>query len=123
MITACANPACNRPFHYLRGGRLYRFDLRSPQFRGGGVRNAISGGGHDRTTLFFWLCKQCSASFALRFESDTGITVVPLARRREVRQRGPVVIVHEPTGEVKQVQSPRLPSAPLLLYSVRTRPF
>ena len=87
MVTACANPACNRPFHYLRGGRLYRFDLRSPQFRGGGVSNAISEATHDRTTLFFWLCKQCSTSFSLRFEPDTGITVVPLTRRREAQQR------------------------------------
>lgn len=103
MITACANPACNRPFHYLRGGRLYRFDLRNPQFRREGVSNAISEGGHDRTTLFFWLCKQCSASFSLRFEPDTGITVTPLGRSREARQSEPVVIAHEPIGEAKQV--------------------
>ena len=55
MITACANPACNRPFHYLRGGRLYRFDLRAPQCRRRGVSNAISEAAHERTTLFFWL--------------------------------------------------------------------
>jgi len=110
MITACANPGCNRPFRYLRGGRLYRFDLRSPQFRRAGASNAISEGAHDRTTLFFWLCKQCSASFSLRFEPGTGVTVVPLAHRREARQREPVVIAHEPTREAKQVQSPRLPS-------------
>lgn len=115
MITACANPACNRPFHYLRGGRLYRFDLRSPQFQGGEVHNAISGGGHDRTSLFFWLCKQCSASFSLRFEPDIGITVMPLVRRRGAWQREPVVITHEPTSEATQVQSSQLPPDPLPL--------
>ncbi len=31
MISNCANPACNKPFHYLRGGRLYRFDAPLPQ--------------------------------------------------------------------------------------------
>ena len=115
MITACANPACNRPFHYLRGGRLYRFDLRSPQFRGGGVSNAILEAAHDRTTLFFWLCKQCSASFSLRFEPDTGITVVPLNRRREAWEREPVVIAHESARKEKQAQNSRLASDPLQL--------
>jgi hypothetical protein len=27
MISQCANPACNKPFHYRRGGRLYRFEM------------------------------------------------------------------------------------------------
>jgi len=115
MITACANPACNRPFHYLRGGRLYRFDLRAPQFRGKGLSNAISEAAHDRTTLFFWLCKQCSANLSLRFEPNTGITIVPLACRREARQRAPVVIPHESTIEAKPVQSARLSSDQLPL--------
>ena len=30
MISHCANPRCTLPFHYLRGGRLYRFDIISP---------------------------------------------------------------------------------------------
>jgi hypothetical protein len=28
MISSCANPVCHEPFHYLRSGRLYRFDSR-----------------------------------------------------------------------------------------------
>ena len=30
MISHCANPECHRPLHYLRGGRVYRFDVKSP---------------------------------------------------------------------------------------------
>ena len=115
MITACANPACNRPFHYLRGGRLYRFDLRAPQCRGRGVSNGISEAAHDQTTLFFWLCKQCSANLSVRFEPNTGITIVPLGCRCGARQRAPVVIPHESTSEAQPVQSAQLSSDQLPL--------
>lgn len=110
MITACANPACNRPFHYLRGGRLYRFDLRSPQFRGTDVGNALSGVKHDRTVVFFWLCRECSAKLSLQFDPGAGLTVIPSARRREARQQGEVVITRESSVVTDQAEPPQLAS-------------
>jgi hypothetical protein len=41
MISHCANPSCALPFHYLRGGRLYRFDITSPSTPRADVPNAI----------------------------------------------------------------------------------
>ncbi len=37
----CANPRCTLPFHYLRGGRLYRFDITSPSRPCADVPNAV----------------------------------------------------------------------------------
>jgi hypothetical protein len=28
MISHCANPDCGVPFHHLRGGRLFRFEVK-----------------------------------------------------------------------------------------------
>ena len=30
MVKTCANPVCGAPFHYWRGGRLFRCDVRTP---------------------------------------------------------------------------------------------
>ena len=30
LIAPCANPACAVPFRYWRGGKLFRFDVKSP---------------------------------------------------------------------------------------------
>ncbi len=64
MVTKCANPNCNAPFHYLRGGRLYSFELR-PQ-----TREASSG---KRSTVYFWICEQCSDTFSLEFDTQRGV--------------------------------------------------
>ena len=95
MITACANPACNEPFHYLRGGCLYRFDLRFPKSWSTDVHHAASDVKHDRTTVFFWLCGKCSANLSLRFDRSAGLTLVPSGSGRKARQQGQVVVTHE----------------------------
>jgi hypothetical protein len=41
MISKCANPQCETAFHYLRGGKLYCFDLRRPLKPCRDVPNAI----------------------------------------------------------------------------------
>ena len=41
MISHCANSRCTLPFHYLRGGRLYRFDITSPSRPCADVPNAV----------------------------------------------------------------------------------
>ena len=66
MIEKCANPTCSRPFHYLRGGRLYCFELRP------GVAFA-SRQSAKRITVYFWICERCSASLSLEFDAERGI--------------------------------------------------
>ena len=77
MISRCANPACGVPFHYLRHGCLYRFDIKSPAFPCNDVPNAICSLKPSRAVVFFWLCERCSASYSLRFDSRTGVALVP----------------------------------------------
>ena len=65
MISTCANPVCNKPFHYLRGGRLYRFDAPCPHKYSDNVPNAVCA--TTRHAVFFWLCRDCSSNFTLKF--------------------------------------------------------
>src|SRR5579872_7053802 len=70
MISRCANPACNRPFHYLRSGRLYRFDGRTTS------ANAVYSISPSHMSVFFWLCKECASKLSLRFDGSA-VEVVP----------------------------------------------
>ncbi len=82
MISKCANPACNTDFHYLRGGRLYRFDLRHPMPPQRDVPNAICAAKPRHGSVFFWLCNQCSLQYTLHFSTDGRISVLPLQHSR-----------------------------------------
>lgn len=76
MISRCANPACNKPFHYLRGGRLYRFDGRTTSANPKAVANAVYTVSPTHMSVFFWLCKECSSKLLLRFDGSS-VAVVP----------------------------------------------
>ncbi len=65
MISTCANPVCQKPFHYLRGGRLYRFDPPRPHNFSEDIPNAVCA--TTRRAVFFWLCRSCSTKFTLKF--------------------------------------------------------
>ena len=53
MISHCANPRCTLPFHYLRGGRLYRLDSTSPSRPCADVPNAVCTLTPSRAPLYF----------------------------------------------------------------------
>ncbi len=93
MISHCANPACALPFHYLRGGRLYRFDIRSPQVPCVDVPNSICTEKAPHATVFFWLCEQCSSQYSLRFDCHEGAKLVGLPSRSPRATRTPVIAV------------------------------
>lgn len=103
MISHCANPDCKLPLHYLRGGRLYRFDIRQPSGPCSDVPNAICSMKPSHASVFFWLCEQCSLKFSLKFNSREGLALAPLTD--VVRRRGgaPVVAVTDltQTAEVR----------------------
>ena len=77
MISNCANPECHAPLHYLRGGRLYRFDLKSPAEPCHDVPNAICSSKPSHAAIFFWLCEQCCSRFSLQFDLRLGVRLVP----------------------------------------------
>lgn len=76
MITHCANPECNAPLHYLRSGRLFRFELRLPSQPCSDVPNAICASKPARATVFFWLCGSCAGQFSLKFDPRQGLELV-----------------------------------------------
>ncbi len=93
MISHCANPACAVPFHYLRGGRLYRFDIKSPTTPCTDVPNSICSEKPSHATVFFWLCKDCSSRYSLRFNCEDGVGLVPLPRPSNAPTAAPVIAV------------------------------
>ena len=82
MISKCANPACNTVFHYLRGGRLYRFDLRRPVEPCKDVPNSICIAKPSHASVFFWLCDSCSLKYTVGFSTRAGISMLPLEQPR-----------------------------------------
>lgn len=95
MISHCANPDCGKPFHYLHGGRLYRFDVSPPNLTSEDIPNAICSIGRTHTAVFFWLCEQCSSTQSLNFDGTrVSVTLLSVARCRH-REDAPVVAVGE----------------------------
>jgi hypothetical protein len=90
MVSHCANPDCSVPFHYLRGGRLYRFEIRSPKLPCADVPNAICSDKPSRATVFFWMCMECCRKFRLNFDSHDGIQLIPMKGPRYL-SRSPVI--------------------------------
>lgn len=78
MISECSNPQCGKPFHYLRGGKLFRFDVRRPVEPCRDIPNAICASKPAQASVFFWLCGDCSRQHSVRFSLREGISIVPL---------------------------------------------
>jgi len=93
MISHCANPICTLSFHYLRGGRLYRFDVVSPSTPCADISNAICSLKPTRATVFFWLCGQCSSKYSLCFNFRDGVSPVPLTNPARKVTTAPVITV------------------------------
>ena len=91
MISHCSNPDCKVPFHYLRGGRLYRFDIRHPSAPCNDVPNAVCSLKPSHAAVFFWLCEQCSLQFSVKFNSQEGLSLAPLVNAPRKRAGAPVV--------------------------------
>lgn len=97
MISYCANPDCRLPFHYLRGGRLYRFDIRHPTTPCSDVPNAICSLKPSHGTVFFWLCEKCSSKYSLRFNFRDGISLAALMEPVREHSTAPVIAVEDAT--------------------------
>lgn len=104
MISQCANPACARPFHYLRGGRLYRFDINSPNFPCNDVPNSICSLRPSRAAVFFWLCEDCVTKYSLRFNCREGVMLVPRPQSAQAMTTAPVIAVADTDGGQDNVQ-------------------
>ncbi len=99
MISHCANPDCAAPFHYLRGGRLYRFEVKSSSPPRNDVPNAICSRKAPLTTVYFWLCESCCSTLSLRFDPGRGIRLQPLPASAKSISKAPVIVETEPKSE------------------------
>lgn len=103
MVSHCANPSCGRPFHYLRGGRLYSFELRPAMLSG------MSLAVRKRVSVYFWICEQCCGTLSLEFDPEHGV-ILKASREEGTRQRiscgacGEASIPDEPGTTVNELQ-------------------
>ena len=73
MVKTCANPACAAPFLYWRGGKLFRFDVKAPYEPCLDVPEQICELKPSRSSVFFWLCKNCCSTMVLSFDQHRGL--------------------------------------------------
>lgn len=67
MVSNCANPACGKPLHYLREGRIYIFD-------------AAVGKKGERRLEHYWLCGPCAKTLVLAQDAQGWIRILPKPR-------------------------------------------
>ncbi len=68
----CANPACPAAFHWLAGGKFFRFRM-------SGVEEATAdAAGHSHHVKHYWLCDHCAQIYFLSYEEPQGVVVRPL---------------------------------------------
>ncbi len=100
MISHCANPDCRLPFHYLRGGRLYRFDLRNPDPPCSDVPNTICSLKPKHAAVFFWLCEPCSLKYLLRFNFREGLALTSRTSSSMRYGTAPVIAADDAASEL-----------------------
>jgi hypothetical protein len=66
MISCCANPACGKPLHYLREGRIYVFETAAAERKAG-----------QRRLEHYWLCGACSPTLALVQDTHGHVHLLP----------------------------------------------
>ncbi len=69
----CANPACPAEFHWIGGGKFFRFRF-DPEAKNQSEFAADSSG-HLSHVKHFWLCEHCSSIFTLAYEKDSGVVL------------------------------------------------
>jgi hypothetical protein len=69
----CANPACPTAFHWLHGGKFFRFTAE----KNGECdsRHAEGAGCKNHCVKHYWLCEKCSTVFSLACEEGAGVTL------------------------------------------------
>lgn len=76
MVNNCANPACGKPLHYLREGRVYVFAVAGAQ--------TDARGKHVSTLQHYWLCGVCSQNMTM-IQDAQGIRTAPKPSHQTAR--------------------------------------
>lgn len=69
----CANPACSTAFHWLAGGKFFRF--RPDAVEEGAGQDAGRKSGNLHGVKHFWLCEPCSRVFTLVYDEGFGVSL------------------------------------------------
>jgi len=94
MVGKCANPDCSSRLHYLRDGKLFKFEIRNPTGPCRDVPVAICRNRPARANVFFWLCQDCCSRLSVSFEPRTGVRIVPLRHSRERRKQDSSILAN-----------------------------
>jgi hypothetical protein len=71
----CTNPACPTGFHWLIGGKFFRFGEKHCETCAGKSSEEQKCSG--RYVKHFWLCEQCSSIFTLAYDEGSGVMLKP----------------------------------------------
>lgn len=69
----CANPACPTEFHWLGGGKFFRF--RSTPVAKDAADPSASSAPNGHNVKHFWLCERCSHVFTLAYCEGSGVVL------------------------------------------------
>jgi mono/diheme cytochrome c family protein len=69
----CANPACPTAFHWLEGGKFFRFRCDDAVIDSNPSVTESTGNLHG--VKHFWLCERCSHVFTLVYTTDSGVVL------------------------------------------------
>jgi len=72
----CANPACPTAFHWLGGGRFFRF--RFDQASASPSHPAVDSPAGVHGVKHYWLCERCSHVHTLVYGEGNGVVLKPL---------------------------------------------
>lgn len=67
----CANPACPTVFHWLLGGKFFRFS--EQQCKTCAAKTCNESKGNIHCVKHFWLCEKCSNIFTLAYDDGKGV--------------------------------------------------
>jgi hypothetical protein len=69
----CANPACPTAFHWLGGGKFFRFRPDSSAANPNHPKDQAACGPHS--VRHYWLCERCSQGFSLAYDESQGVVL------------------------------------------------
>ncbi|MFZ0821283.1 MAG: hypothetical protein WAM91_14540 [Candidatus Acidiferrales bacterium] len=71
----CANPACPAAFHWLAGGKFFRFHAPTAVLS---EHTMAESPDHSHHVKHYWLCDRCANIYFLNYEEPQGVVVRPL---------------------------------------------
>lgn len=72
MVNNCANPACKKPLHYLREGKVFLFSQKEITNNGEKIPQRLE---------HFWLCGECAKFWTLVLGNNKSVEVIAAAHR------------------------------------------